>query len=120
MIHYRTGHKQDASVIAEMHASSWSVHYRGIFSDSYLDTDVWADRKNVWAKRFAQPDENQHVIIAEYEDHPIGFACTFLNHHIEWGALVDNLHVRPDWQGKGIGRGNDEAFCTMVTRTRSK
>ena len=34
----------------------------------------------------------------------VGFACVFLNHDKEYGSLVDNLHVHPDWQRQGIGR----------------
>lgn len=33
----------------------------------------------------------------------VAFAHTVFDHHPEWGALLDNLHVRSDLQGTGVG-----------------
>ena len=38
------------------------------------------------------------------EEETVGFACTFLNHDSQYGALVDNLHVLKKYQGLGLGR----------------
>jgi len=33
-----------------------------------------------------------------------GFVCVFLDADPHWGALLDNLHVSPSAQGRGLGR----------------
>lgn len=89
--------------IAHLHAFSWQTHYRGIFNDSYLDHDVLKDRLEVWKRRFENPSKEQFVILAKDDDLLCGFGCVYLNHHQQYGALLDNLHVHRDWQGRGIG-----------------
>src|SRR5207247_680761 len=79
--------------------------YRGAYSDSFLDSDVVADRLAVWSDRL-QPGRrrtNECTIIAESDGTLIGFAHTLLNDDPRWGALLDNLHVRHDLKGHGIG-----------------
>lgn len=90
--------------IARLHAYSWQVHYRGIFNDQYLDHEVMQERMSVWKRRFENPSKDQYIILANDKDLLCGFGCVFLNHDPEFGSLVDNLHVHPEWQRKGIGR----------------
>lgn len=45
----------DAERVALLHADSWRRHYRGAYSDSFLDGDVVADRLSVWSVRLAGP-----------------------------------------------------------------
>ena len=47
---YRQAAASDAAAIASLDADSWRRHYRGASLDSYLDGDVLADRRTVWAE----------------------------------------------------------------------
>ena len=46
----------DAGRIAALHADSWRRHYRGAYSDAFLDGEVDADRLAVWTQRLHAPD----------------------------------------------------------------
>jgi GNAT superfamily N-acetyltransferase len=94
----------DAEAIAHLHAESWRTAYRGMYRDEFLDGDVVTNRIDVWAKRFAAPPENQHVLLAVDGADLLGFACSYGNSDERWGTLLDNLHVRRDQQGQGLGR----------------
>jgi GNAT superfamily N-acetyltransferase len=101
---YREATAQDVEAIAALHADSWRRHYRGAYSDAFLDKEVFADRLQVWTDRLHQPDRsNECTIIAERDGAVVGFAHTILNEDQQWGALLDNLHVRYDLKGGGIG-----------------
>ncbi len=104
MTQLRAATADDADAIARLHAESWRTAYRGIYRDEYLDGDVAADRLRVWTERFAPPLTNQFVMLAVEGDALLGFVCAYGDHEPPWGTLIDNLHVRPDQQGRGIGR----------------
>jgi GNAT superfamily N-acetyltransferase len=92
----------DAAAIAKLHAESWRRHYRGAYSDAFLDGDVVVDRLAVWSELLEQPDPRRCTILAE-DGRLVGFANTILEHDPTWGALLDNLHVTDDHQHRGIG-----------------
>jgi GNAT superfamily N-acetyltransferase len=92
----------DAEAIAKLHAESWRRHYRGAYSDAFLDGDVVVDRLAVWSERLEQPDPRYCTILAE-DDHLVGFANTIFEDDSRWGALLDNLHVAGHHQRRGIG-----------------
>ena len=102
-IRYREATERDAPAVAAIHADSWRRHYRGAYLDSYLDGDVVADRLEVWTSRLTPPRKDQCTVIAESDGEAIGFAHIVFDHDPKWGALVDNLHVRSDRKGTGIG-----------------
>ena len=104
MIEYTPASEKHTEAIARLHAYSWQIHYRGIFNDDYLDHDVVQERMMVWERRFENPSKDQFIVLANDQDLLCGFGCVFLNHDQQYGSLVDNLHVHPDWQRKGIGR----------------
>jgi GNAT superfamily N-acetyltransferase len=91
-------------VIASMHARSWRAAYRGLLSDAYLDRDVDEERHLVWRDRFDMltPDAFG-AFIAEDESGAIGFAALLL-HSPPISVLLDNLHVVPDRQRRGVGQ----------------
>jgi len=94
----------DAQQIAELHVESWRSAYRGMFSDAYLDSDEFRQERSVlWSKRLGHPEPNQLVLIAEIDDQLVGFACAFGSADQHLGTLLDNLHVRHEYQGRGIG-----------------
>lgn len=51
----RAAGQGDAEAVALLHADSWRRHYRGAYSDAFLDGDVVADRFAVWSARLAAP-----------------------------------------------------------------
>ena len=99
---FRLAGPADARAVAELHADSWRRHYRGAYSDSFLDGEVVADRLAVWTDRLREPDPRRVTILAE-DDGLIGFANTFLDNDPMWGALLDNLHVADGHKRRGIG-----------------
>jgi len=100
--HIRVATPADAPAIAALHAESWRATYRGSLRDDYLDGEVGAERHALWADRFARPAANQHVLVAA-DGEPIGFACAFGCDDDRFGTQLDNLHVRRDRHGDGVG-----------------
>ena len=94
----------DAESIAELHAASWRSTYAAALDAAYLTKVAPSERRQVWTERLESPKSNQFVLVAEIQDSIAGFACAFANHHKAWGSYLENLHVSPAWQGKGIGR----------------
>src|SRR5436853_6118249 len=99
---FRFAGPADAAAVAALHADSWRRHYRGAYSDAFLDGDVVDDRLAVWTERLRSADPHRCTILAE-DGGLIGFANTFLDSDPEWGALLDNLHVAAGHRRGGIG-----------------
>ena len=93
----------DVTSIASLHADSWRRSYRGIYSNAYLDDDVDAERLAAWTERFARPRPDQRTVLAEDDGELVGFVHTLLDDDPTWGALLDNLHVRAEWQRRSLG-----------------
>lgn len=103
-INFRAATPADAAAIARLHADSWARHYRGVYSDAYLEGDVFEDRRNVWAERFGHADEGSYTVVADSDGEVVGFAHTVLDSDPGWGALLDNLHVYYQRKRQGVGR----------------
>jgi ribosomal protein S18 acetylase RimI-like enzyme len=99
---FRRAGPDDALAVANLHADSWRRHYRGAYSDDFLDGDVFADRVAVWNGRLRDSDPRHCTILAE-ADGLVGFANTVFDDDPTWGALLDNLHVAGQYQRRGIG-----------------
>jgi GNAT superfamily N-acetyltransferase len=93
----------DAARIAALHAESWRLHYRGAYSDAFLDGDVAADRLAVWTERLRESDDGTHTILVDDDGTLVGFAHTVFDDDPTWGVLLDNLHVASSHQRLGIG-----------------
>ncbi len=91
----------DAGQIAALHADSWRRHYRGAYSDVFLDGDVLTERLRVWSARLATPSGN--TVVAEHQGRLVGFVHAIPDADPSWGSLVDNLHVAHGHQRAGIG-----------------
>jgi GNAT superfamily N-acetyltransferase len=89
-------------MVALLHADSWRRHYRGVYSDLFLDGEVVADRRSVWSARLAAPAASL-TVLAEDDAGPAGFVHVVFDDDDRWGSLVDNLHVAHDRQRTGIG-----------------
>src|SRR5258708_16945646 len=90
---FRLAGPGDAEAVAALHADSWRRHYRGAYSDAYLDGDVEGDRLAVWSERLRDRRTDYRTIVAEDAGRLVGFAHTVLDEDEAWGALLDNLHV---------------------------
>jgi ribosomal protein S18 acetylase RimI-like enzyme len=118
---YREASEADIEAVAKLHADSWRRNYRGAYSDSFLDGDVVADRMAVWTERLKRPLPNQYTIVNELDAGVVGFVHTILDEDPTWGALIDNLHVRHDLKGQGIGtRLMTETASVALRRRPSK
>ncbi len=102
-ITYGFGTALDQEQICQLHIESWRTFYRGMLTDRYLDEAIFSERKEVWEKRFEQPDSNRVIITAKKAGNLIGFSCFFLDHDPKWGCMLDNLHVSNNFQGIGLG-----------------
>lgn len=99
------GSARDADAIGRLHAESWQASYRGIMPDQFLDIEALEHRKSAWRSRLAVETDRRWLLKAQdQEGELVGFACVELDAEPDWGALLDNLHVRPDRKGRGIGR----------------
>lgn len=93
----------DATLLAAVHAASWRSAYRGIMLDAFLDGEAERERLDHWTARM-KLQQPERIVLKALQAHAIcGFACVFLDEDVRWGALLDNLHVAPEWTGRGIG-----------------
>jgi GNAT superfamily N-acetyltransferase len=99
---FRRAGPTDAEAVAKLHADSWRRHYRGAYSEAFLDGDVVADRLAVWTDRLSEPDPRRCTILAE-SGGLVGFANTLFDDDLTRGALLDNLHVADGHRRRGIG-----------------
>jgi GNAT superfamily N-acetyltransferase len=102
---FRLAGPSDARAIAALHADSWRRHYRGAYSDAFLDGDVVVDRLAAWTDRLGRRNPGSWTILAEDESGLIGFAHTAFDEDPTWGALLDNIHVAQPHQRRGVGSG---------------
>ena len=100
---FRDARPEDAHAVADLHADSWQRHYRGAYTDAFLDGDVVEVLTGVWTTRLATPTPHARTLLAEYDGQVIGLAHTRFGEDAAWGALLDNLHVRYALKGQGIG-----------------
>ncbi|MGD0704072.1 MAG: GNAT family N-acetyltransferase [Trebonia sp.] len=100
---FREAALEDARSIAGLHAASWRHHYRGAYSDSFLDGDVVGFLLTMWTGRMGAHDPRTRTIVAELGGEVIGLAHTRLGDDATWGALLDNLHVTYELKRLGIG-----------------
>jgi ribosomal protein S18 acetylase RimI-like enzyme len=104
MIQFRQATLSDADTIAVMHAENWRTTYRGHMQDSYLDGNIFDERRQMWRERMAASPADQFVLLALEHDDVIGFSCMIGNENQQWGSMLDNLHVSGNHKGRGIGQ----------------
>ncbi|HYZ53358.1 MAG TPA: GNAT family N-acetyltransferase [Streptosporangiaceae bacterium] len=102
-LRFRAARPGDARAIAGLHAGSWQRHYRGAYSDAFLDSDAAGYLLPVWAERLSTPLSQARTILAERGGEVVGLVHTLLGEDPTWGAFLDNLHVRHGLKRQGIG-----------------
>lgn len=100
---YRSGRPDDAPAIAALHADSWRRHFRGCFTDAFLDGDPLGDRLPVWTRRLSVPGPRR-TIVAEQDGRLAGFVHFVADSDPRWGAEIDEIHIAYDRQRGGLGR----------------
>jgi hypothetical protein len=100
---YRSARTGDAPAIAGLHADSWRRHYRGAYTDTFLDDEAASFLGDMWTGRFAAPDPQARTILAERDGTVVGLAHAILGSDPAWGALLDNLHVSYGLKRQGVG-----------------
>ena len=117
-LYLRLAGPDDAERIAALHADSWRRHYRVAYSDDFLDGDVDADRRDVWAGRLRGPHGDATTIVAEDDRSTVGFVHVIFDADPRWGALIENLHVAYANKRRGIGtRLMTEAARAVIDRS---
>jgi GNAT superfamily N-acetyltransferase len=104
MIELRTAKFSDYPAIAKIHTESWQKNYRNILSDRFLDNEIEEDRLNFWQNRLASAMLTQKITVAVSNETIIGFSCLLLDYNSLYGTLLDNLHVRQEFQNSGVGK----------------
>ncbi|MDP9863356.1 MULTISPECIES: GNAT family N-acetyltransferase [Streptosporangium] len=102
----RSGTRDDAERIAELHTRSWLTAYAEIMPASYLDGPLLDERKAMWSTRLAtvtaEQDHTRCLLVAVDGNALLGFA--YLAVGTDGRILLDNLHVQPERKQSGIGR----------------
>ena len=111
---------QDITPVAQLHTSSWRATYRGLLRDSYLDGPVAAERLAAWTERLSAPNSTDIALVAEDKTGPLGFLFALPEHDRSLGTLLDNIHVRPDRYGQGIGTCLLTHLCDRLINLESQ
>jgi hypothetical protein len=89
-LRFRVARPEDAQAVAALHADSWQRHYRGAYSDVFLDREAAGHLAHKWAERLARPLSTAHTIVAEDDGKVVGLAHTVLG---EDPVLLDQSHA---------------------------
>jgi len=105
---FRMAEQGDAQAIAALHADSWQRHYRGAYTDAFLNDEVPGFLLKLWTSRLASYDPRASTILAELDQagdgsRLVGMAHTVLGNDPAWGAFLDNLHVVYGLKRQGVG-----------------
>jgi GNAT superfamily N-acetyltransferase len=95
----------DLETVASLHSESWRHAYRGLIADQLLDQDLLGNRRALWRVRLAGTEAApRHTWLILGDDQALGFASLVLDADPQFGTLLDALHIRADFKGRGLGR----------------
>lgn len=100
----RDASAEDFAAIAALQIENWRSAYRGILPDAYLDDTVVAERQEYWRIASRAGSESQLVLVTTSGDVLVGFISVHFNVDPGVDARIENLHVLPRFQGRGLGR----------------
>ena len=106
MVTLRHPAPDDAYAIASLQALSWQTAYRGIVSDSYLDSidvDAWAER---YRTSMVEDTEGFVSYVAEIEDEIVGWAVggPSRDSRLIYSGELFTIYLLPGYERRGIGR----------------
>lgn len=119
-VRYRRARPEDAAAVAMLHTDNWRRYYRGAYLDSYLDGDVATERLTVWTERLAGDAQDRFTLVADDEGVVVGFVHAILDDDPTWGAYLENLHVRHDRHGGGVGKALVIACARELVQLRAR
>ncbi len=93
-LRFRAARPGDAQAITALHAGSWQQHYRGAFSDAFLDHEAIGYLLPLWTERLATPNPQTRTILAEHDGTVVGLAYTLLGQDATWGRAA----AKPRWR----------------------
>lgn len=107
----------DAAALACVHAESWKATYRGILPDTYLDSEVDAERDRYWHSALAST--RYPIIKLARED---GVIVGFVALHDDpddagYDLTIEHLHLLPETTGRGLGKALMKAAALAVHET---
>lgn len=106
-VRVREATRADAAAIARLHLENWRVAYRDMVPDEVLDGVTAVSRFLHWDGVLAEPDNPEFVYVAEdAAGRVIGIASggPELGGDPHYRGELYVLHVRPEAQGRGVGR----------------
>lgn len=110
----------EADAIADLHTVSWKSAYRGLLPEEYLENSMQGERRRHWAQKMPALTNKEFVLAAEQDGKLVGFVAVLDKPEAGFDALLDNLHVRPDLKGFGIGGKLLNAVADRLLKTNRK
>lgn len=101
---FRIADASDAPAVAHLHTTSWRENYRGMLPDEYLDGALADELAERWRQSLAEPPERGLVLLVEDTAGLQGFVAVWPDVEARDLAFLDNLHVRAEFRGRGLGR----------------
>lgn len=107
-IQFRLATAADADAIAALHTLSWQTTLQDIYPEKFLQRQVPLLHRQRWQELQNTFNDGSHYLclaentLADGEKALVGFIFCQQDKG-EWGTLLDNLHVHPDMQGRGLG-----------------
>lgn len=95
---------KDASILAQIHSSSWKIAYKGIVPDNVLDNITVEKRIKYFEQALKEGREENAIIFKDNE--PAGLICIGKCRDSDkdesWGEIW-GIYLHPDYWNKGIG-----------------
>jgi ribosomal protein S18 acetylase RimI-like enzyme len=102
----RKATQNDLEGIANVHVSSWKTTYKGIISDSYLNSLSVEGRKKSWEWTFNNLNKDETIFLAEDNGRIVGFSNggKSRSNEFEHDGELYAIYLLKDYQRQGIGR----------------